>query len=148
MEKGLLASQQQTLKTLAADFKAYLDVHPETQLVLIGHADKRGSKHYNQALSERRAEAAKAFLVEQGVPAEKIQTKAFGKEQNLTREQVKELIATNAEATEEARKKALRRLPAMIYANNRRVDMQLSTTGQESVRTYPFAAGDFSKLMR
>jgi hypothetical protein len=35
----------------------------------------------------------------------------------------------------------------MVYAHNRRVDLKLSTTGQESARSYPFAAEDFSILV-
>lgn len=44
-----------------------------------GHADRIGSAHYNQQLSEKRAEALKAWLVERGVDAEKIETFGYGK---------------------------------------------------------------------
>lgn len=44
-----------------------------------GHADRLGSAQYNQKLSERRAEAVKAYLVKQGAEASKIETYGFGK---------------------------------------------------------------------
>jgi OOP family OmpA-OmpF porin len=44
-----------------------------------GHADRLGSAQYNQKLSERRADAVKAYLVRQGAPADKIETIGFGK---------------------------------------------------------------------
>ncbi len=44
-----------------------------------GHADRLGSAQYNQKLSERRAEAVKAYLVKQGADASKIETYGFGK---------------------------------------------------------------------
>ncbi len=49
------------------------------KLEISGHTDDVGSARYNQALSERRADAVKATLVEFGVPAERIITKGFGK---------------------------------------------------------------------
>ena len=44
-----------------------------------GYTDRIGSVQYNQKLSERRAEAVKAYLVRQGAPAAKIETTGFGK---------------------------------------------------------------------
>jgi OOP family OmpA-OmpF porin len=44
-----------------------------------GHADRLGSAQYNQKLSERRADAVKAYLVRQGAPADRIETLGFGK---------------------------------------------------------------------
>src|SRR5262249_39309212 len=81
---GLLPSQQRTLLTAASDFKKYLSFRPEAHLILHGHADPRGSAAYNQALSERRVERVKAFLVEQGVPADHIETQGLGQEQSLS----------------------------------------------------------------
>lgn len=145
---GISTSQQQTLTKLAADFKAYLDAHPDAQFILHGYADVRGSKDHNQALSERRAEAAKNFLVQQGIAAEKIQTRGYGEDQQLTRDEVKQMLAANEEANETARNKALRDLNKMVYAHNRRVDIELSPTAQKSVQTYPFAADDYAMLVK
>jgi len=146
--KGLAVSQQQTLKMLAGAFNNYLADHPDARLVLAGHADRRGPNQYNQALSERRATVVKNFLVKQGVAAEKIDSHAFGEERNLKSVEVKQLITQNLDATDQDRQKALQRLTTMVYAHNRRVDMKLSTTGQESVRNYPFTAEDFSILVK
>jgi len=49
------------------------------QINVNGHADRLGSAQYNQKLSERRAEAVKAYLARQGAPADKIETYGFGK---------------------------------------------------------------------
>jgi len=49
------------------------------QINVNGHADRLGSAQYNQKLSERRAEAVKAYLVRQGAPSERIETYGFGK---------------------------------------------------------------------
>ncbi len=148
MKSGLLASQQQTLKSLAEAFTTYLGAHPDAHLVLAGYADRRGPHSYNQALSERRAEAAKNFLIEQGIAADKIETQAYGEDRNLNADEVKQLVTVNPDASEEARQEALNKLTTIVYAHNRRVDMRLSTTGQESVRQYPFAAEEFSTLIK
>ena len=50
----------------------------KTIVALDGHADRSGSNAYNQRLSERRAGAAKAALVQRGVPADAIATAAYG----------------------------------------------------------------------
>lgn len=45
-----------------------------------GHADERGTRDYNLALGERRANAAKNYLVSLGVPAERLRTVSYGEE--------------------------------------------------------------------
>ena len=53
-------------------------------IVLIGHTDARGSAEYNQALSERRAESARAYLVTQhGIAPSRLSAKGYGKSQLL-----------------------------------------------------------------
>jgi peptidoglycan-associated lipoprotein len=59
---------------------------------LQGHADRRGTPAYNQALSERRVEITKRFLVGLGIPQADLSTKAYGEEDNMTPEQVKRLV--------------------------------------------------------
>jgi outer membrane protein OmpA-like peptidoglycan-associated protein len=144
---GLLVSQQKTLTTLASDFKQYRAYKPEAHLILEGHADPRGSEKYNKALSERRVDRTKRFLIEQGVPAESIETKAFGHQQNLTAEQVKQLIEQDTQLSQVDRQKILKNLPTVVLANNRRVDVTLSTTGEQSVRRFPFNAEDALTLI-
>ena len=145
---GLLASQQQTLLTLAGDFQKYLALKPGAHLILGAHADPRGSVEYNQALSERRVERTRHFLTEHGVSAADIETKAFGKEQNLTDAQVREAVENNPELTPAERKRVLDNMRTIILASNRRVDVTLSTTGQQSVRQYPFNAADSLTLLK
>lgn len=54
--------------------------HPEVELLLvIGHTDRIGTKQYNQKLSERRAAAVKAYLVSQGIAADRIKAYGVGK---------------------------------------------------------------------
>ena len=147
LKAGLVASQEGTLTTLAADFKQYLGFKPEAHLTLIGHADVRGSAEYNKALSARRVERTKSFLVEQGVPATSIETRSLGSEKNLTAAEVKALIEQNPDLTAAERAKVQRDLTVIVWAQNRRVDVVLSTTGEESVRQFPFNAADSLTLL-
>jgi len=149
-DAGLLASQEKTLSTLAADFRTFLQSRPDALLTLEGHADPRGSVEYNQALSERRVDRTKRFLVELGVPGANIQTKAFGKQQNLTDAEVKDAVERNPELSTEDRQRVLNNMRTIILASNRRVDITLSGAGQasqESVREYPFNAADSLTLL-
>jgi len=145
--KGLVLSQQTTLTSVADAFKKYLEYHPDAHLILIGHADKRGESGYNKALSERRAEVARDFLIAQGVPADHLETEGRGEDQNLTDDQVTQLVDQNPELAEAERRKALEKPYTLVLANNRRVDITLSTTGQESSHQYPFKAEDFATLV-
>jgi outer membrane protein OmpA-like peptidoglycan-associated protein len=144
---GLLASQTVTLDSLATDFKQYLTYRPEAHLILEGHADVRGAKEYNIKLSERRVERTKSYLVEHGVAADHIETKAFGFGQNMTDAQVKSLIEQDDQLAPEEKQKILKNLLTVRLANNRRVDVTLSTTGEQSVRRFPFSAKDALTLL-
>lgn len=146
-EGGLVESQQQTLTTLATDFKSYLAIKPDGRITLTGHADVRGSAEFNQALTERRVNRVKSFLVEQGVPESAIDTRAEGKEQQLSKEQVKALVDENPELTDADKKKMDRRMAVIYLAQNRRVDITLNNTGQQSVQLYPFNAADSKTLL-
>jgi outer membrane protein OmpA-like peptidoglycan-associated protein len=147
-EGGLVASQEATLTTLATDFKNYLTFKPDAHLTLSGHCDVRASVEYNQALSERRVARTKQFLVEQGVPEASIDTRGLGKDEELTADQVKALVEQNPDLTETERTKVLHNLNVIVLAQNRRVDVTLSTTGQQSVRLYPFNAADALTLIQ
>jgi outer membrane protein OmpA-like peptidoglycan-associated protein len=116
-------------------------------LILGGHADPRGSEEYNKALTQRRVERTKNFLVEHGVPADQFEMRSFGKEDQLSADQVKEQIAQNTELTPADRHQMLNNLSLLVLANNRRVDVTLSTTGQQSTRGYPFNAKDYLALI-
>ena len=144
---GLVESQQKILTSLASDFKEYLATKPNAHLVLEGHADHRGTPESNQALSGRRVEATKRFLVGLGIPEATLQTKAVGEEDNMTPEQVKALVEQHPNLTQEQRDKILRNLQVVTLAQNRRVDITLSSTGQQSVRQFPFNAEDALTLL-
>lgn len=145
----MVASQQQTLVVLATDFKKYLEAKPDAHLILGGHADIRGSDAYNQALSERRVERVRTFLVQQGVPEADIEVKAYGKERNLTLAEVKDSIEKNTELNNEERKRALARINIIKLASNRRVDVTLKSGSETetSVRQFPFNAADAMTLI-
>jgi outer membrane protein OmpA-like peptidoglycan-associated protein len=144
---GLLPSQEQILITLAEDYRKYLKYRPDAHLILGGHADQRGSAEYNKSLTERRVERTKQFLVEHNVPAGHIETRSFGDEQPLNTLQVKEQIAQNPDLTPSERQQMLGNLRVMVLANNRRVDVSLNTTGQQSTHRYPFNAKDYLALI-
>src|SRR5208283_1521691 len=144
---GLVDSQQQTLLSLAADFKRYLETKPDARLLLVGHADPRGRTEYDQKLSERRADRVKSFLVEQGVPEAKIDTQAFGARHALSEATVKNAIENDPQFTPEERQRALSNMQTIVLASDRRVDITLSTTGESSVRQFPLNAADALTLI-
>jgi OmpA-OmpF porin, OOP family len=67
------AKLDQDVVARAKDFEAITLVHVD------GHADRLGSAQYNQQLSEKRADAVRAYLVSKGADASKIETFGFGK---------------------------------------------------------------------
>ncbi|MFA9201384.1 MAG: peptidoglycan-associated lipoprotein Pal [Cypionkella sp.] len=58
----------------------YLGQYPQISVTVEGHADERGTREYNLALGERRANAAKNYLVSLGIAASRIATVSYGKE--------------------------------------------------------------------
>jgi peptidoglycan-associated lipoprotein len=58
----------------------YLLQYPNIRATVEGHCDERGTREYNLALGERRANAAKNYLVSLGVPAARLTTISYGKE--------------------------------------------------------------------
>jgi outer membrane protein OmpA-like peptidoglycan-associated protein len=144
---GLVPSQQQRLQELVTNFKQYVQLRPEAHLILQAHADKRGTVAYNMALSERRAAGVRSFLIEQGIAESDIEDKWFGKEQNLDAAAVKQLTEQNPNITPEDRKRVLKQFPTFLLANNRRVDVVLSTTGQKSLQYFPYNSEDLKVLL-
>ena len=57
---------------------AILSIHPDRAVEIIGHSDARGNVDFNQRLSEQRAEAARQFLVQKGVQAERLSASGRG----------------------------------------------------------------------
>lgn len=58
----------------------FLLQYPQISGTIEGHCDERGTRDYNLALGERRANAAKNYLVSLGVPASRLSTVSYGKE--------------------------------------------------------------------
>ncbi|HEX6978036.1 MAG TPA: peptidoglycan-associated lipoprotein Pal [Alphaproteobacteria bacterium] len=59
---------------------AFLRKYPNLTVTIEGHADERGTREYNLALGERRANSAKNFLVSLGIDARRVATISYGKE--------------------------------------------------------------------
>jgi peptidoglycan-associated lipoprotein len=78
------------------DWKARLLLaNPAMTLRISGHADERGSDEYNLALGNRRAAAAKRYLVNKGVPEARIATDSYGEEKPLDPASTEEAWAKN-----------------------------------------------------
>jgi outer membrane protein OmpA-like peptidoglycan-associated protein len=141
---GLLGSQRQSLSQFAGAFKKQLDVDPNARLRLEGNADERGSENYNLALSERRIEIVRQFLLSQGIPSTAIETKAFGLGNNLDADTVRQQEERNP--NQPTMKMVGRVAKEDWLAHNRRVDIVLLPSGLSSARFYPYNAGDFKIL--
>jgi peptidoglycan-associated lipoprotein len=78
---------QQTLTRQAEWLRRY----PNVTVTIEGHCDERGTREYNLALGERRAQAVKNVLVALGIPASRISTISYGKERPI-------VVGSNEEA--------------------------------------------------
>ena len=78
--RDALTRNAAALKSILADF-------PSASIVVEGHCDERGSAEYNLGLGDRRASAAKDFLVSLGVPGDRLKTISYGKERPQCTEQ-------------------------------------------------------------
>jgi len=87
----LNADARQKLERLAD----WLLSHSEFEVTIEGHCDERGTTEYNLALGERRADAAKAYLVNLGVDANRISTISYGEELPLDPRSNEEAWAKN-----------------------------------------------------
>lgn len=75
-QSGISSEGQQALQNNAEMLKKY----PGWQITIEGHCDERGTPEYNLGLGERRAVAARDYLVSLGVPADRVRTVSYGKE--------------------------------------------------------------------
>lgn len=71
---------------------------PNVTIMVEGHCDERGSAEYNLGLGDRRATAAKDFLVQLGVPADKLKTISYGKEKPQCTDATEECYQKNRRA--------------------------------------------------
>ncbi|HEY2016732.1 MAG TPA: OmpA family protein [Bryobacteraceae bacterium] len=71
------------IKALTADSTELRDIlkdYPAYKLTVEGHCDERGSAEYNMALGQARAESAKGYLVQVGIPGDQLNVVSYGKE--------------------------------------------------------------------
>jgi len=61
----------------------WLSLHAQVRVLVAGNCDERGTRQYNFALGSRRAAAARGFLIEHGVAADRIRTVSYGRERPL-----------------------------------------------------------------
>jgi OOP family OmpA-OmpF porin len=102
---GLKPGAQQRLYELVR----FLLAHPDRKVVVEGHTDSRGSESYNLDLSQRRAESVRAFLTRSGVDSGRISAQGYGESYP---------VASNETSAGRLQ--------------NRRVEIYLPTSGQES----------------
>jgi outer membrane protein OmpA-like peptidoglycan-associated protein len=88
-----------------ANLAASLNRYPDSEVLIVGHTDSRGEEVYNQRLSENRSDAARAYLVQQGVDATRVKAMGMGES---------EPVDTND--TDEGRQ-ANRRVEVAIFAS-------------------------------
>ncbi len=137
---GLVASERAVLANAANRFQQHERYdNDHASLLIIGHADVRGSKRYNTKLSERRAELVKNYLVSQGIPANEIQIRADGKSEELSKSEVLKLELVDTQKPD----KWMTYHPKVTWlAYNRRVDIVLEPSGQQSMKAFPSDAPD------
>jgi len=117
----VLPAGRENLRQLAQSLQRY----PGTEVLVVGHTDNVGSDAYNQTLSQRRADAAKAYLVSMGIPQERIRTAGRGET---------EPIASND--TEEGRQHN-RRVEIAIFASQQYRDQILHEYGRGGTNPAP-----------
>jgi len=91
----LTAEARETLRRQAA----WLNSYPQAQILIAGNCDERGTREYNLALGARRANAARDFLVSQGIDPARISTVSYGKERPTCNESTERCWAVNRNAT-------------------------------------------------
>ena len=75
-----------------------LNSNPAAGVVIAGHTDERGSREYNMALGERRAQAARNYLAAQGVTANNIRVISYGEERPAAAGNTEDAYAQNRRA--------------------------------------------------
>jgi peptidoglycan-associated lipoprotein len=86
--RAVLTSDAEALKKIFQEL-------PDASIVMEGHCDERGSSEYNLGLGDRRATSAKEFLVQLGVPGDKLKTISYGEERPQCTESTEECWQKN-----------------------------------------------------
>lgn len=86
-DRVLFEVDQSTLndqaRSLLGQQAAWMNSNPDYAVLVEGHADEQGTRAYNLALGDRRAAAAREYLVSQGVSSARLRTVSYGKERPL-----------------------------------------------------------------
>ncbi len=136
---GLLPSQQETLSELADNIKSYAQYDSTAKLIVVGHADSRGSQEYNLGLSERRANLTRDVFILLGNGEKKIETRAESRTKPLRGEEVANLLSSSPDKAPDF---MIRQFAATTLAYNRRVDITLEPVGKQSDRTFHYSTSD------
>lgn len=86
-------------KSFLSEQAAWLNDNPRALIVIEGRCDERGTREYNLALGDRRANAARSYLVAKGVASDRIRTISYGKEKPVVLGSTPEAWAKNRNAT-------------------------------------------------
>jgi peptidoglycan-associated lipoprotein len=76
----------QALQADSTELRNILKDYPDYKLMVEGHCDERGSAEYNMALGDARAQAAKDYLVQVGIPSAQLSVVSYGKEKPACQE--------------------------------------------------------------
>jgi len=95
LDKSDLRDDARSALTKDAEF---LRSYPQAHISIEGHCDERGSTEYNLGLGQRRAEAAKNFLISLGISGDRIETTSWGKERPFCTEHNEECWQQNRRA--------------------------------------------------
>jgi peptidoglycan-associated lipoprotein len=80
-DKATLRSDAiEALRKDSTELRDILKDYPDYKLTIEGHCDERGSAEYNMALGQARAEAAKSYLVQVGIPSQQMGVISYGKQ--------------------------------------------------------------------
>ena len=82
-------------REILAQKAEWLRSHPDLEVVIEGHCDERGTKEYNMALGQRRAQSIKNFLVNAGIDADRLDTISYGEERPVDPRHNEEAWAKN-----------------------------------------------------
>lgn len=88
----------QEARALLQEKAKFLQQNPELKTLIEGHCDERGTKEYNLALGDRRAQAAKRYLTGLGISPERMKTVSYGKERPVDPAHNEEAWAKNRRA--------------------------------------------------
>lgn len=96
LDSSDLTSEARSALTEQAEF---LKANPRVLIVIEGRCDERGTREYNLALGERRADAARSYLIAQGISSDRIRTISYGKEKPVVAGSTEEAWSQNRSAT-------------------------------------------------